>query len=225
MCRWVDYKRQMVFQELYLQLVSMQWMEAAGLVTGLLCVWLLIRQNIWTWPLGLIYALISVVVFWRARLYADLGLHLFYVAMNIYGWYYWLEGAAKEGWIDTDKDNVADIDDELPVTNVTLRTAVILSMVTVLGIIAMGYFFAHFTNASLPYWDSATTVMSLVAMWMTARKELENWYVWLLVDVIATAIYLYKGLDFYALLYCVYIGMAFAGWWSWRQSMLVPRTA
>ena len=136
-----------------------------------------------------------------------------------------MEGAAKEGWIDTDKDNVADIDDELPVTNVTLRTAVILSMVTVLGIIAMGYFFAHFTNASLPYWDSATTVMSLVAMWMTARKDLENWYVWLLVDVIATAIYLYKGLDFYALLYCVYIGMAFAGWWSWRQSMLVPRTA
>jgi len=188
-------------------------MEATGLVTGLLCVWLLIRQNIWTWPLGLIYALVSVVVFWRAHLYADLGLHLFYVAMNIYGWYYWLRGGEN-----------LEAEEELPVTHVTPSIALLLAVISVTGIWAMGYSFANYTDASLPYWDSATTVMSLVAMWMTARKELESWYVWLVVDFLATAIYLYKGLEFYAVLYSVYIGMAFAGWWAWRQSMLVLRT-
>ena len=83
----------------------------------------------------------------------------------------------------------------------------------------MGWFFASQTDADLPYWDSATTVLSFVAMWMTARKFVENWIVWLIVDVIATAIYAYKGIDFYALLYAIYFGMAIMGWRAWRRSM------
>ena len=194
-------------------LADMPRLEAIGLVSGLLCVWLLIRQNIWTWPIGLLYALVSVAVFYRARLYADLALHVFYVAMNAYGWYYWLRG-----------DRTAD-EQKLPVTHIELRTATWLGAVVVLGTIITAQLLIRFTDADLPYWDSTTTTFSFAAMWMTARKQIENWYVWLFVDVLATGIYLYKGIEFYALLYCVYIGMAFAGWWVWRQSMLVQQPA
>jgi nicotinamide mononucleotide transporter len=189
-------------------LQQMDWFEFAGLTSGLLCVWLLIRQNIWTWPIGLLYAVISVAVFYRARLYADLGLHVYYVAINAYGWWYWLRGKRPQGSKD------------LPVVNIDAGIATGLAGAVIVGTVALGWFLANHTDASLPYWDSATTTMSFAAMWMTARKQLQNWYVWLAVDVLSTGIYLYKDINLYALLYCVYTGMAVAGWWAWRQSML-----
>jgi nicotinamide mononucleotide transporter len=182
-------------------------LEATGLVSGLLCVALLIRQNIWNWPIGLLYSVVSIVVFYRSRLYADLGLHVFYVVMNAYGWYYW--GFAKRP-VDSPV---------VPVTRTPTRIAFALTIVVVCTTAASGLWLSTHTDAAVPYWDSASTMMSFAAMWLTARKYLENWLVWLVVDVLATAIYLYKGLEMYAVLYCIYIIMAFAGWWAWRQSM------
>jgi len=185
---------------------TQNWLEATGLVSGLLCVALLIRQNIWNWPIGLLYSVVSIVVFYRQRLYAELPLQLFYIVMNAYGWYYWAFGGRRPA-------------DDLPITNIPPPTAIAL-VATVAAVTAVtGYFYATQTNAALPYWDSAATTMSFAGMWMTARKHIENWYVWLVVDVLETGIYLVKGIDLYAVLYCVYIGMAIAGWWAWRQSM------
>jgi nicotinamide mononucleotide transporter len=96
----------------------------------------------------------------------------------------------------------------------------VLAAITALAIGAMGWFFDTQTDADFPYWDSATTCMSFAAMWMTARKFIENWIVWLLVDVIATAIYYAKGIDFYAILYGVYLGMAILGWRAWQLTLL-----
>jgi nicotinamide mononucleotide transporter len=188
-------------------LLRMDWLESTGLFSGLLCVVLLIRQNIWNWPIGLLYSLVSVVVFYRSKLYADLALHVFYVVMNGYGWYYWAFGkrAANETL--------------LPVVHVSVTTGAVLASAVVVATAGMGWFLATHTDAALPYWDSSQTVMSFAAMWMTARKHIENWLVWLVVDIIATGIYLVKGLELYGVLYGVYIGMAVAGWWAWRQSM------
>lgn len=191
--------------------MQVEWLEAIGLVSGLLCVVLLIRQNILNWPIGLVYSLVSVVVFYRSRLYADLALHVFYVVMNGYGWYYWTYGVRTSARISPEGT--------LRVSHIHPATALGLAGVVTAATLALGWFLTHHTDAALPYWDSATTTMSFAAMWMTARKQLENWLVWLVVDVIATGIYLVKGLEFYAVLYCVYIGMAGAGWWAWRASM------
>jgi nicotinamide mononucleotide transporter len=188
-------------------LLQMDWLESTGLFSGLLCVVLLIRQNIWNWPIGLIYSLVSVVVFYRSRLYADLALHVFYVVMNGYGWYYW-----------TFAKRAANVP-LLPVVHIGTATAAVLSLIVASVTATMGWFLATHTDAALPYWDSSQTTMSFAAMWMTARKHIENWLVWLAVDIIATGIYLVKGLELYAVLYGVYIGMALAGWWAWRQSM------
>ena len=187
--------------------LSLNWFEVAGLVSGLLAVWLLIRQNIWAWPVGLGYAMVSVVVFADARLYADLILHIFYVGMNAYGWWYWLFGG--------DRGDSA----ELPVLNTPRRHLIPLVLFSLAGILVMGIALDRWTQADFAYWDSATTVLSFAAMWMMARKHLENWIVWFVVDVAAVALYIVKGLELYALLYGVYLGMAVAGWFAWRRSL------
>jgi nicotinamide mononucleotide transporter len=186
---------------------AMDGLELAGLVSGLLCVWLLIRENVWTFPLGLVYAVVSVAVFMEQRLYADVLLSGYYVLMNAYGWYYWLGGGSR-----TESD-------DLPPSYAPRRTSLGLGGVVVIGIAVMGWLFDTQTDADLPYWDSATTVMSFAAMWMTARKYIESWAVWLVVNVIATGMYLVKGIELYAVLYAVYFVMAVMGWRAWRRSM------
>jgi nicotinamide mononucleotide transporter len=206
-----------VSQAILETLQGMAWLELTGLVSGLVCVWLLIRQNVWTFPIGLVYSVVSVWVFFEARLYADVLLSGYYVLMNAYGWYYWLYGGVRTST------------DELMVTRTPLATGAVVALITALAIAAMGWFFDTQTNADFPYWDSATTCMSFAAMWMTARKYIENWMVWLVVDVIATAIYYVKGIHFYAILYGVYLGMAIMGWRAWQVTMTTqkrqPRSA
>ena len=187
--------------------ISSPW-ELIGAASGLLCVWLIIRENIWNWPVGLAYALVSLLVFYKARLYSDLVLHVFYVFMNGYGWYYWLRGAGARS-----------SGGRLVVARLSRRRASLLGVATVIGIVAMGWLFDYYTDADLAYWDSTTTVMSFAAMWMAAHKYIENWFVWLVVDVLATGIYIFKGIWPYAVLYGLYIPMAVWGWMAWSRSI------
>ena len=187
--------------------ISSPW-ELIGAASGLLCVWLIIRENIWNWPVGLAYALVSLLVFYKARLYSDLVLHVFYVFMNGYGWYYWLRGAGARS-----------SGGRLVVARLSMRSASLLGTATVIGIVAMGWLFDYYTDADLAYWDSTTTVMSFAAMWMAAHKYIENWIVWLVIDVLATGIYIFKGIWPYAVLYGLYIPMAVWGWMAWLRSM------
>jgi nicotinamide mononucleotide transporter len=140
-------------------------------------------------------------------------MHVYYTIMNAYGWWYWRRGGGERAEAT-----------ELPVTRTPPRIAAVLFGAAVVGTAAIGFALDRFTDADLPYWDTSANVASFIAMWMTARKYIENWYVWFAVDVVLTAIYLYKGIEFYAVLYCIYLGLAVAGWWAWRASMQ-PRTA
>ena len=185
---------------------TMDGLEAAGLVFGLACVWLLIRQNIWTWPLGIAYVLVSFVVFYQARLYADLALHVVFLVLNVYGWIHWLRGGPRE-------------DADLPVTTTRPAHLAAILVLSGFGIVVVGTLLARYTDAAVPYWDSATSVLSIAAMWLTAQKKIENWHFWLVIDVLATGIYVYKGIYFYALLYLVYIGLAVAGYLAWRETL------
>ena len=186
---------------------SIGGLELLGLIFGLLAVYYLIRESILTWITGIIYVLVSFVIFWQAKLYADFGLHVIFLVLNIYGWAHWIKGVeGKNG--------------KLPVTHSGFRILIVSAVAILFGILILGFTLSTFTDASLAYWDSATTVMSIVAMWMTARKYIENWMIWFVVDVLAAGIYLYKGIYFYALLYFVYLGMAISGYLAWRKSMI-----
>lgn len=181
--------------------------EPLGTVLGFVIVWCLIRQNLWAWPLGVAYVIVSITVLMDARLYANLALHVFgFLPMNLYGWYYWLFGKAPE-------------QAELPVTRSRPRTMLGVLAVCALGAAVLGTAFADYTNAALPYWDNAVFVSSLAAMWLTARKKIENWIFWLVIDVVSVGEYWIQGIPLYAFLYLVYVGMAVAGWRSWKRSM------
>lgn len=190
---------------------SINALELSGLIFGLLCVYFLIKQNILTWICGIIYVLISFVIFWQARLYGDFILHIFFLVLNIYGWYAWINGQGDQG--------------ELQVSYMTKKSSIITMLISIVGIILFAQFLIHLPNilldieaASLPYWDSTTSILSVTGMWLTTKKKIENWYYWLLVDVLATGIYFYKDLYFYSLLYFIYIGLAVAGYIAWRRS-------
>lgn len=188
------------------------WLEFGGLVFGLLCVIFLIKENILTWICGIIYVLISFYVFWEARLYGDFILHIFFLILNIYGWYAWVKGS--------------DRSEQLSVTKQSFSQFMTLAVITLIGIFLFAQFLIQLPiwinglePAALPYWDSTTSVLSVTGMWLTARKKIENWYYWLLVDILATGVYYYKGLFFYSLLYFIYIGLAIAGYLAWRKSL------
>ncbi len=190
--------------------IAENWLELLGLASGLLCVWLLIRENVLTFPLGLIYAVITVVVVARAGLFADVLLNVYYVGMNGYGWYFWMRGGQQR----------RDADTTLLVAAVPRRQWLPLAAVIVLGTLFMGWYFATATQADLPFPDSFTTVASFVAMWMSARKYIESWLLWFVIDVVQVVLYLVKSIPEYALLYLVYLGMAVAGWLAWRKHMV-----
>jgi nicotinamide mononucleotide transporter len=211
-------------------LLSGGLLEFSGLVAGLVCVWLLIRQNVWTWPVGILYVLISLWFFLQARLYADLALHIVFLVLNCYGWWFWTRGGRPDldapDLLGPTADRTTE-DGEIPVTRTRPRVLAGLVAVAMVAAMASGWAFARWTDADLPYWDNTTTMLSLAAMWLSSRKKIENWHLWFVIDVLATGIYFHKELYFYALLYGIYTGMAVAGYLAWRRTFdpRLPATA
>ncbi len=187
------------------------FLEFIGLISGLLCVLFLIKEHIATWLFGIVYVLISFFIFWEARLYGDFLLHIIFLILNIYGWYSWVQG---------DKGN-----DKLPVTFLTKTQSIYIAFLTIIGVIVFAQlliylpkFILGLEDSALPYWDSTTSIFSVTGMWLTTRKKIDNWYYWLIVDILASGIYYYKELYFYSLLYLIYIGLAIMGYLSWKRS-------
>ena len=180
--------------------------EGVGLALGFLVVVCLIREKLWAWPLGVAYVLVTIPQLWQAQLYANLLLHLCgFLPLNLYGWHHWLFGGADR--------------DDLPVTRARGATLAGLGALCLAGALGLGWLMATRTDAAYPYWDNGVLVLSLAAMWLTARKKIENWIVWLIVNLISVPLYYAQELLLYAVLYVVYIPMAVAGYAQWLRSM------
>ena len=181
------------------------WLEIGATVFGLLCVWLTVRQNIWCWPTGLVQVLLFIVIFQQVKLYSDLILHVIYVGMQIYGWWFWLHGA---------RDHRAAT---ISAQSVPVRAGWLVG--TLAATVVWGWVMSSWTDAAVPYGDAFTTVASLAAQWMLARKRLESWVYWIAVDVVAIGIYSSKGLYVTTGLYSVFLVLAVTGLLTWRRSM------
>mgnify|MGYP003320873986 FL=1 len=198
-----------------MQFLFENWLEFTGVIAGLLCVWLLIKEHVLTFPIGMLYALVTVVVVARAMLYADVVLNFYYVLMNAYGWYYWVYGGRQ----------LREAEGELRPQRLQRSTLLYLLGITMVGSVVMGFYFSRYTQADMAYIDSLTTVASFVAMWMRARKFLSSWVAWFLIDVLQIGLYVVKGMStdsglfLYAGLYGVYLLMAVFGWLQWRQRL------
>lgn len=193
--------------------------EIFGATTGLLYLFFSIKQRIWLWPLGIFTSAIYIYVFFAARFYADMGLQVYYLIISIYGWYYWLKGnGARRGGEAPDETAV------LAVKKTPSRYLPLLLLTFVILFAGIAWILHEFTDSDIPVWDAFTTAGSIVATWMLARKLLEHWLIWIVVDAVSMGLYIYKELYPTVLLFAVYTAMAMVGFISWRNEMYQPKT-
>ena len=180
-------------------------LEIFAAAVGAWSVWLSVRQNVLSWPTAIVNVTLYIFVFQRARLYADMALQVVYIGISLYGWYEWLHGGRGKS--------------RLAVSRGTRRLATVLTGIGIVGAALLGTLLARYTNAALPYLDAATTTTSLVAQWMMARKILENWLVWVAVDVVYIGMFMYKSLVLTAGLYAVFLVLSLMGYFQWKRSL------
>jgi nicotinamide mononucleotide transporter len=187
----------------------MNLLEITGTVLGVVGVGLMIRQNIWGWPVGLVQVTISAWVFLEARLYSDLVLQGFFFAIQAYGWWHWRRGGAVE-------------QPKLPVTRLRPQAIAGWTAVGAAATASWGELMRRTTDAALPHWDAFILMFSVIAQWLQARKRLENWAGWMLVNAVAVGVYWARDLRWFAALYAGFFGMAVAGHVAWSRSLGKP---
>ncbi len=184
--------------------------ELLGAILGLLYIFFSIRQNILTWPTGLLTSVIYSYVFLKTGFYADMGLQVYYVVISIYGWYFWLKGAKNK--------NSAE-HNELPVQKCSKKLIVKLFLSTLAIYFIILIVLLKFTDSAIPYMDTLTTALSIVATWMLAKKYIEHWLIWIFVDLFSAGLYIYKNLWPTVILFLVYTIMAFFGYLEWKKDI------
>lgn len=187
-------------------------LEVVAAIFGAVSVYLSARQHIASWPTAIVNVVLSAVVYYGARLYSDAGLQGVYFVLSLYGWYEWKYGGANRT--------------ELPVARTPAGQAVALAALAVTAGAAIGTLTTRYTDvlqhnrAWVPWTDAALTAASLAAQWMMTRKLLENWLVWIAVDVVYVPLLAYKGLLAFAVLYAVFLGLAVKGYVDWRRDLV-----
>jgi nicotinamide mononucleotide transporter len=179
-------------------------LELLGFALALAMVVCNIRVNPWAWPLAIVSSLVYALVFSQSKLYGESGLQLFFVAMALWGWWQWLRGS------DTSKQ-------ALVVRVMPREKRVGLMLVFVLLWLLLAQLLDHGTDTDVPWWDAATTAGSIVATWLLGRKHVENWPVWVAVNAVSTALFMYKNLWLTAALYLVLLVLAGVGWRAWHR--------
>jgi len=187
--------------------ITQNYIELLGLIFGLLYIVLSIKENIWCWPAGLITSALYIYVFFNTKFYADMGLQVYYLLVSVYGWYYWMFGSKSKK------------QDDLKISRTNARLAVLLSLAFVILFTLISYILVNFTDSEVPYWDSFTTAASFVATWMLARKIIEHWIIWVIVDTVSLGLYIYKGLYPTVILFAVYTILAILGYFEWKKQL------
>lgn len=187
--------------------ISANYIELLGLIFGLLYVILSIKQNIWCWPVGFITSALYVYVFFVTKFYADMGLQVYYLLVSIYGWYNWMFGAGSKK------------PDDLKISKIKLKLGIYLIITMILLFVVIAFILVNYTDSELPYWDSFTTAASFIATWMLAKKIIEHWIIWIIVDFVSLGLYVYKGLYPTVILFAVYTILAILGYLEWKKEL------
>ncbi|NKI69909.1 nicotinamide riboside transporter PnuC [Collimonas pratensis] len=185
----------------------MSGLEIIAVIVSALAVWLTARRHLWCWPIGLVSVLLYARIFLVAKLYSDLLLQLIFAVMQLYGWWQWKSGASNQ-----DRQHIQP--QRLP-----KRGLLIGLLAGAAGSVVLGYIMASFTDAHIPWLDSALTSFSLVAQFWMARKYVANWWLWIAVDIIYVGVYIYKDLNLTAGLYAGFIVLAIIGLRNWQRQL------
>lgn len=185
-------------------LQNMTWLEAFAVFFGIASVFYSMREHIWVYPTGIVSTLVYVWICFEYKLYADMGINAYYFGMSIYGWYVWTHP----------KENQT----VLPTTWMDSREWYLAIWLFSISYIFLTSVLKEFTDSDVPYWDSFTTASAFVGMWLMAKKKVENWYFWLLTDLVSIPLYFYKGLVLTSFQYLVFTILATMGLFAWIKS-------
>lgn len=182
-------------------------LQIAGVVLGLLYLYLEYKANIWLWIVGLVMPLIHGILFFKSGLYADFGMQAYYVLAGIYGLVAWMISGKKQ----------KKGEDEKRIVDTPVREIPWLAATYLLLHVALYFFLSKCTDSTVPFWDAFTTALSVVGMWMLSKKYVQQWLIWLVVDAVTVGLYLYKGIPLTACLYLLYTALAVIGYRKWRS--------
>jgi nicotinamide mononucleotide transporter len=188
--------------------VKLDRTETLGFVTGAACVYLVVKEHVWNFPIGIANNIVFFVLFTRASLFADAGLQVIFLALAAHGWYAWLHGGPNR--------------EPLWVHNAPPRVLLACLLAVAVGTFAIRELLLVMKGAA-PFLDAFTTALSLTAQYLLNRKFIENWMVWITADVLYVYMYFTKGLPLTAVLYAGFIGLCVMGWRQWRSSMIDKR--
>lgn len=184
----------------------MNWIEPAAFALALAMVGCNIREIHWGWPLAVASSLLYFFVFWGSRLYGDASLQLFFAVVALWGWYQWLRGHRADGTA-------------LQVARLTRRGIALTVGASALLWPLTGWFLLHYTDTDVPWWDAFPTALSLVGQFLLGRKFIENWLMWIVVNVVSVGLFAYKGLWLTVVLYTIFIALSVVGWRAWRARL------
>lgn len=179
------------------------WLEVVAFALSIAMVVFNIRVNALGWPLAIASSLLYFLLFWNSRLYGDASLQVFFAVVAAWGWWQWLRGTDAEGHA-------------LRVRSLTRKGRLTVLVAVAIAWPATALFLRRFTDTDVPWWDAFPTAASIVGQWLLGRKYVENWPVWIVVDVVGAALFAYKGLWLTTVLYVVFVVMAAVGWRSWQ---------
>jgi nicotinamide mononucleotide transporter len=190
--------------------ISAHWVELAGFLTTWVGIWLTTRRMLICWPVVLAADIFYLAVFYRARLYSDALLQVFFIAFTLYGWWHWWRGIRAEG--------------EVRVVPLSVREWIAGLIAGAVGAMLLGWLMVRL-GAALPHLDAALTSYSLVASWWQARKHTANWWLWIAIDGVYIGEYAYKDLWLTAVLSAGLVILAVIGLVDWRRAAAATQTA
>lgn len=183
----------------------MQTIEIIGAVIGLLYLYLEYKANKWLWPVGVLMPIVYIWIFYQSKFYADMGINVYYFFASIYGWIRWNRYSSKE--------------EELPITRTPRRLILPLTLIGTVLFAAIAFVLIRFTDSPVPYGDSFTTAVSIIAMWMLAHKHAEQWLLWVAVNVVSCGLYVWKGLYPTSILFAIYSVISVFGYFKWLRQI------
>lgn len=183
----------------------MLWLEVAGAVIGLIYLWLEYRASVWLWAANIVMPAIYIFIYAESGFYADMGINIYYLVASLYGWAVWLRRGENGK--------------ELPITRTPRQKIIPLTLLGVASMAAILFILLRYTDSTVPYGDSFTTAASIVALYMLARKYVEQWLVWIVIDAVCCWLYVSKGLYPTAALYGLYTLLAIFGYRKWLKLM------
>ncbi len=186
------------------------WLDITTTILGLAYILFEYRASAWMWGVGFLMQSLGIVLYYQKGLYADCAMEFYYIAMTLYGLWKWTRNS---------KGARSSKGSELPITHIPMRLALRWGFIACVLWAAIWWLLTTFTNSTVPIADSFTTALSLVGIWALAHKYLEQWFVWIAVDIVTCVLYFHKDIPFKASLYALYIVIAVFGYLRWRKSM------